>query len=750
MKRTEAELHARGEALFTADYLPEGTLFAAVFASPEAHGEISHLDTGAARSQAGVVAVLTAKDIPGENQIGNLIQDEPLLATREVHYVGQPIALVVANSEALARRALAAIHVVIQSRPAVFEPREAFKRGNLIGPVRTFVLGDVDRIWPRCEVMVEGRVDTGAQEHVYMETQNALAIPQEDGGLKVFSSTQAPSMGQRLIARVLGCAMHQIEVEVPRLGGAFGGKEEQATPWAALAALAAHRLQKPVKLALRRREDLRMTGKRHPYSSDFKMGLSKEGQILAYEAHYYQNAGATADLSTAVLERSLFHATGSYFIPNVRIQGACCRTNLPSNTACRGFGAPQATFVMEAALFRAAQVLKVDPAALQRKNLLREGDPFPYGMRVENCRAESCWEESVRRYELSALEERIARFNAEHGLEKKGIARLPLCFGISFTSTFLNQASALVHVYTDGSVSVSTGAIEVGQGVKAKIQAVAARTFSIAPARIKVENTTTTRIANASPTAASTAADLNGHATRLACLTIAKRLQETAARLLSCDRPEAIGIIDEMVYLDGVRTDLRWEQLIAQTYLDRIGLSAHAHYATPQIYFDRNQEKGRPFAYHVFGTAIVEVTLDGLRGTYRFDSIKVTHDAGASLHPAIDRGQVEGGAVQGLGWLTLEEILSDAQGRLLTDTLTDYKIPDLYFAPEVHVHFLEQAENPEGLFHSKAIGEPPFLYGIAGYFALLKAMQHFRPEVKMDFAAPLTPEKVLMALYAEA
>jgi xanthine dehydrogenase large subunit len=748
MQLTEAEFHARGESLFTADYLPEGTLFAAVFASPEAHGEISHLDIGALRNHAGVVAVLTARDVPGENQIGNIIQDEPLLAAREVHYAGQPIALVVAESEALARRALSEIHVAIRPKPAVFEPREAFRRGDLIGPVRSFALGDVDSTWPCCDVIVEGRVDTGAQEHLYMEMQNALAIPQENGGLRVFSSTQSPSMGQRIIARVLGCAMHQIEVEVTRLGGAFGGKEEQATPWAALAALAAHRLQKPVKLALRRSEDMRMTGKRHPYSSDFKMGLSREGKMLAYEAHYYQNAGATADLSTAVLERSMFHATGSYFIPNVRIQGACCRTNLPSNTACRGFGAPQATFVMEAAIFQAAQVLNVDPAALQRKNLLHEGDQFPYGMRVENCRAESCWEESVRRHEFATSAERIARFNAEHVLEKKGIAMIPLCFGISFTSTFLNQASALVHVYTDGSVSVSTGAIEVGQGVKAKIQAVAARTFSIAPERIKVESTSTTRIANASPTAASTAADMNGHATRLACLDIAKRLQGTAARLLSCVRPEAVAIVDEVIHLDGVKTGLHWEKLIAQTYLDRVSLSAHAHYATPKIHFDRNQEKGKPFAYHVFGTAVVEVTLDGLRGTYRFDSMKVVHDAGASLHPAIDRGQVEGGAVQGLGWVTLEEIIHDGRGRLLTDDLTSYKIPDLYFAPEVQVHFLEHAENPQGLFHSKAIGEPPFLYGIAGYFALLKAMQSFRPDVKIRFDAPLTPEKVLMALYA--
>ncbi len=351
--------------------------------------------------------------------------------------------------------------------------------------------------------------------------------------------------------------------------------------------------------------------------------------------------------------------------------------------------------------------------------------------------------------ELSALRERIAHFNAGNALQKKGLAMMPLCFGISFTSTFLNQASALVHVYADGSVSVSTGAVDVGQGVKAKIQEVAARTFSIAPDRIRVENTNTTRIANASPTAASTAADMNGHATRLACLTILQRLRQMAARLLSCDRLEEITIEDETVYLDGNRTDLRWEALIQQTYLERVALSAHAHYATPGIYFDRREEKGRPFAYHVFGTAIVEVTLDCLRGTYQFDAIKVVHDAGASLHSIIDRGQVEGGVVQGLGWVTLEEVVHDEQGRLLTDNLTNYKIPDLYFAPDVQVRFLEHAENPAGLFHSKAIGEPPFMYGIGGYFALLEAMRAFHPNVKIRYDAPLTPEKVLMALYSK-
>lgn len=748
MRHLDPFWHVRGESQFADDLItPEGLLFASVLASPVAHGRIVRLNTAPAKAVEGVYDVFTAAGIPGENQIGKMVQDEPLLAEGEVHYVGQPVALVVGRSAAVSRMAKQAIELEVETLPAIFCPREAYARGKWIEPPRTFSLGNVGSAWRDCDVIVEGKAESGAQEHLYLETQAAFAYPMENGGMRVVSATQSPSIVQLIIARILGLPMHRVEVDVPRLGGAFGGKEDQATPWAALAALAAYKLGKPVKLVLRRQEDIRMTGKRHPYSSDFKIGLTREGHILAYEVSFYQNAGAATDLSLAILERTLFHATNSYFIPNVRATAVSCYTNLPPNTAFRGFGGPQAMFVLECAIYKAAERMGIEPWVIQKKNLLKEGDAFPYGMQVRNAQGRRCWEVAEQKYGIENLRRKIQEFNAANLLQKKGLAWMPLCFGISFTSTFLNQAAALVHVYNDGSVSLSTAAVEMGQGVKAKIQQVAARIFSIDPGRIRVESTNTTRIANMSPTAASTGADMNGHATRLACLNILQRLKETAAKRLQESRPEEIEIVNEAVLLAGKKTDLDWEKLISAAYFDRVSLSSHAHYATPDIYFDRQTEKGCPFAYHVFGAAIVEATVDCLRGTYRIDTVRVVHDFGKSLDPLVDRGQVEGGIVQGMGWVTLEEVVHGKEGRLLTDTLSTYKVPDIHFAPQdIQIHFLENSDNPPGIFNSKAIGEPPFMYGIGAYFAVLNAMKAFRPNLQPELRAPLTPERVLLAL----
>jgi xanthine dehydrogenase large subunit len=538
--------------------------------------------------------------------------------------------------------------------------------------------------------------------------------------------------------------MNLVAVEVFRLGGGFGGKEDQATAWAAMAALAAHRLRRPARLVLDRQEDMRLTGKRHPYSSDFRIGLDREGRILAYEVTFYQNAGAAADLSPAILERTLFHASNSYRIPNVRATGISCRTHLPPFTAFRGFGAPQAMFVLEAAIFQAAERMGVDPAVLQEKNLLSEGDEFPYGQKVKACRARRCWGEAASAFGLEAARERVRRYNAEHALSRKGLALMPVCFGISFTTTFLNQAGALVHVYTDGSVSVSTGAVEMGQGVNNKILLVAGRTLGIAQRRLRMESTCTRRVANTSPTAASTGADLNGKAAELACLEIRSRLLNVAAAALSVGSVAAMEIRQETVFYKGQKTELTWEQLVQAAYAARINLSAQAHYATPGIFFDRAREKGEPFAYHVFGTAVVEATVDCLRGTAAIDSVRAVHDVGSSLSHLADRGQAEGGIVQGIGWMTLEELLYSDKGRLLTDTLSTYKIPDIRTAPaDIEVRFLADAPNPAAVLNSKAVGEPPFMYGIGAYFALLAALRAFRPGKPLPFAAPLTNEKIL-------
>lgn len=750
MRSYDSVQHVRGESKFVDDIAaPEGTLFGYVFYSPIAHGKIKSIDFNETLKVSGIHAVITAKDIPGENQIGGIILDEELFASNEVHYVGQPIALVIASDKVASHKGVKKIKAEFEKLKPVFDPREAFEKGNLIVPPRIFSLGDVDSVWQQCDYLIEGKVESGSQEHLYLETQGALAVPIEGGGVKIISSTQGPTAVQKIAARVLNMPMNKIEVDVPRLGGGFGGKEDQATAWSVMAALAALKLNQPVKIILPRQEDMRMTGKRHPYSSDYKIGLNKDGKILAYQAWYYQNAGASADLSTAILERTLFHSTNSYFIPNVKATAYCCRTNLPPFTAFRGFGGPQAMFVIESAIHKAAHVMGVDPSFIQKKNLLKEGDEFPYGQKTENCRVVKCFEENEKRFDFQSQSVRVKKFNDESKLYKKGIALMPVCFGISFTTTFLNQASALVHVYTDGSVNISTAAVEMGQGVNAKLMSVASRIFSINPDRIRIDTTNTSRVANTSPTAASKGADLNGYATIDACNLILERLKKVARELLSADESSTIEIKDEIVYLNSRATEIDWVKLINHAYVKRVSLSAQAHHATPSIYFDREKMKGDAFAYHVYGTALVEATVDCLRGTYVIDSVKVVHDFGTSIHPVTDRGQAEGGIVQGLGWMTLEEIIYNDEGKLLTDALSTYKVPDIHFAPkELEVHFLEDVPNPYGPFQSKAIGEPPFMYGIGGYFAIINAMKEFKPDKEIIYNAPITNEKVLMWLHS--
>ncbi|RJP64739.1 MAG: xanthine dehydrogenase [Ignavibacteriales bacterium] len=750
MSNYDSTQHVKGSSLFVDDVTaPEGLLYAAILTSPEAHGNILNIDFTEAEKAEGVKGIFSAKDIPGDNQIGGIILDEPLFAEDKVDFIGQPVAIVVAENQLTAKEAVKKIKLNIEKLPAVFDAREAFAKNELIIPPRTFTLGDVENTWNRCDIIVEHRVESGGQEHLYLETQGSLAHPTEGGGIKIISSTQSPTAAQKITARVLGLPMHKVEVDVTRLGGGFGGKEDQATAYAVMCALASFKLKRPVKLILSRQEDLRITGKRHPYSSDFKIGLSSDGKILAYEVTFYQNAGAAADLSPAILERTLCHCTNSYFIPNVKATGISCRTNLPPNTAFRGFGGPQGMFVLESAIYRAAEKMGIDPSVIQEKNLLNEEDEFPYGQKVQNCNIRRCWNQTKDQFIYDEIKSKVVAFNNSNKLYKKGVALMPITFGISFTSTFLNQANALVHVYTDGSVSVSTAAIEMGQGVNEKMRNIAASVFSVNIDRIKVNSTNTSRNANTSPTAASSGADMNGKATEIACNNILERLLETAAKELKSPGT-SIKILNEKIYVDGTETDLTWTKLVQAAYFSRVNLSSHAHYSTPDIYFDKTINKGKPFAYHVFGVSIIETTLDCIRGTYEIDSVKVVHDFGKSLNQLIDRGQAEGAIVQGIGWMTMEELLYNDDGKLLTDTLSTYKVPDIFFAPkEILVHFLEDAPNPNAVFNSKAIGEPPFMYGIGSYFSLMNAMKAFRNNNHYKFISPLTNERVLVSLYAE-
>lgn len=728
--------------------LINGTLFGAAFGSPVAHGRVNSLDVAAAAQMPGVVRVFTYKDITGENQIGGIIPDEPLFAEQETHFCGMPLAFVVATSVDAARAAVKKIQADITPLPVITDPREAQAKGELIIPPRTFRLGDTANAWQQCAHIFEGRADTNGQEHLYIETQGAYAVPQENEVIRIYSSTQGPTAVQRAVSKALGLPMHQLDVEVTRLGGGFGGKEDQANTWAALCALAAHHLKKPVKYALHRMEDIAMTGKRHPYSSDFKIGLDADLKIIAYEVTFYQNAGAAADLSPAVLERTLFHCTNSYFIPHVTATAYSCRTHLPPNTAFRGFGGPQGMFVIEAAIAKAATALGVPASAIQQQNLHHTGDTFPYGQLAQS-EAPACWQKAEELYDAAAIRQSIHDFNVANTLYKKGMAFMPVCFGISFTKTLMNQARALVHVYTDGSVSISTGAVEMGQGVNTKILQVAARAFSIPPERIRIQPTSTFRIANTSPSAASATADLNGKATWMACQAIMERLKQVAAEALQTDTA-AITLQDEQVFVHGKASGWDWKKLLMAAYVKRVNLSEHAHYATPGIHFDTSREKGHPFAYHVYGAAIVEVTVDCLRGTYTIDAVKVVHDYGASMNPAIDQGQMEGGIVQGIGWMTMEEVIYDAEGRLRSNALSTYKVPDIYAVPKtIQLQALDTRQDNLAIFRSKAVGEPPLMYGIGAWFALRDAILAFHPAADIPFSAPMTPEKVLMALYSK-
>jgi len=750
MQNIDSFTHVRGESVYLDD-IPElkGTLHAIVYDSQIAHGKITSLDISQAQISEGVVKVIISKDIPGENQIGGIIPDEQLLADDIVDFAGMPIAIIVAESIECARKALKKITVTIEPLPVITDPREAARQNKLIVPPRTFSIGDSSSAWNECEYIYEGIAESGGQEHLYIETQGAYAIPMENGNIKLYSSTQGPTAVQRTVARVLGVAMHKIEVDVTRLGGGFGGKEDQASSWATMAALAATLLKKPVKCVLHRMDDMRMTGKRHPYSTDFKIGLSKDYKILAYEATFYQNAGAAADLSPAVMERTLFHSNNTYFLPNAKVTAYSCKTNLPPNTAFRGFGGPQGMFVIESAIAHAAEQLKIPATVIQQRNLIKDGNEFHYGQIASNSNAVSCWNHADKLFRFEDHRKLIEQFNAENVLVKKGMAVMPICFGISFTKTLMNQARALVHVYSDGSVGISTGAVEMGQGVNTKMLQVAERIFSISPSRIKIESTNTTRVANTSPSAASATADLNGKATEIACRNIYERIISRAAIELNANAAE-LSIKNEVVFKNDQPTLLTWTKLIMQCFLNRISLSEHAHYATPEIHFDATKEKGHPFAYHVYGTAIVVVTVDCLRGTYEFDSVKIVHDFGKSMNTLIDRGQIEGGVVQGIGWMTMEEVVYNSDGRLLSNALSTYKVPDIYSVPkEIYIATLETEGHDNAIFKSKAVGEPPLMYGIGAYFAIRNAVKAFNPEAKISFHAPFTPERVMLGLYGD-
>ena len=744
MKNDDTLMHVRGTSQFVDDIPVPGCLHAALFTSPVAKGRILSLDVSKAAAAPGVAAVYTHKDVPGLNQVGHVFKDQPLLAVDAVEYIGQPIALVVADTKRNAKKALKLITADIEKLEPMLDPRAAAAAGQIHGKKRVQVHGDPDAAFAKCKHIFEGRLESGPQEHFYFETQRALAVPGEHDTIKVYASAQSPGAFHHHLAEVLGIPMHKVELDIRRLGGGFGGKESTAV-WIVAPAMAAFLLKRPVKLMLERNEDIATTGKRHAYEYDYRLGLDAEGNILAYDITLYQHAGACADISTAVLGRSFLHVCGSYRIPNIRVTGLSCRTNIPPNNAFRGFGVPQGTYAIEAALSAAAYKLGLEPEALKKKNLLKDGDTLPYGVTLSGVNSARCWETLDAKAHIAQRRAAVAAYNKAHKDTKKGLAAVPVCFGISFAQTALNQASSLVHIYVDGSVAVSTGAVEMGQGVNAKIRIVAARTLGVPLERVRVETTNTSRIPNASPTSASTGADLNGMATKYACERLRDRLAAFAAGVLKADLA-SVTIKDGEVLVAGKPAGLGWNKLAKDAQWARVDLGEHAFYATPNLHYDMEKEQGRPFAYYAYGTSLTEVKLDCLRGTYTLEAVDVVQDVGESLSPEIDRGQTEGAVAQGMGWATMEQLRYAHDGRVLTG-VSAYKVPDIKFLPaHFDVTLLKDSTNPYAVCNSKAVGEPPFVHGIGAYLAVADALRAARPDREPP-ALPLTPEKAFMHLH---
>ncbi len=718
-----AHLHVTGQAVYVADLPgPLGTLHAALVPSPVAHGRLLGLDASALPSG---TPFFTAEHVPGHLHIGPSVQDEPLLARDELIYRGQPVALVLADSPARARALAGLVRVQVEELPPVLGIDAAIAADSWLTQPHRIARGDLAQAFAEAAHVVEGRVESPAQDHFYLETQAALVLPEEDGCLRVLSSTQHPSEVQAEVAAVLGLPSHRVSCEVPRMGGGFGGKESQASLFACLAALGAFHTGRPVKLVLDRDEDMANTGKRHPFRLDYRFAFDASGQILAAEVLLTSDGGATADLSGPVMDRALFHVDNVFYLPVVELVGRVCRTHRPSNTAFRGFGGPQGMLALEQALDRLAERLELDPAELRRRNLYAEGQPAPYGQAITNNRLPRLLDELMASSDYGARRAEIAAFNASSPWLKRGLGLQLVKFGISFTMSVLNQAGALVQIYRDGSVQLNHGGTEMGQGLHTKMRAIAAQELGVTTSAVRVMRTHTDKVPNTSATAASSGTDLNGAAVRAACQTLLDRLAPVRADL---------------------GPDASLAELASAAWARQISLSATGFYATPGIAYDHATGSGTPFFYFAFGGGVFEVELNGLTGEHRLVRADILHDVGDGLVPSIDRGQVEGAFVQGMGWMTGEEVLLDASGRCLTHGPSTYKIPSVGDIPlDLRVALLQDAPQPGVVGGSKAVGEPPFVLGLGLIRALRQAVAAFGPG-EVELSLPATGEALLRAV----
>ncbi|MCG8707830.1 xanthine dehydrogenase molybdopterin binding subunit [Brenneria sp. 4F2] len=745
-----AQRHVSGEALYIDDrQLPPGTLHLAPRLSEHAHARVLNIDTAPCYLIPGVERVITWRDVPGKLDIGALAPGDPLLVKDEVTFHGQVVLVVAAEDEDVARRAAAAAIIEYQPLDAVLDPEEALARGDFVDETHRHRRGDADAALAAAPRRMSGKLRIGGQEHFYLETQASVVVPEENA-MNVYCATQNPTEVQKLVASVLGLNMHDITVDMRRIGGSFGGKETQATGIACLCAVAAYLTRRPAKMRLSRHDDMLMTGKRHPFVVRYEVGYNEQGLLLALKMDLIADCGHSADLSSSVVDRAMFNADNAYYLSDVVVTGYRCRTHTVTNTAFRGFGGPQGMVAIEDVIDRIAAACGRDPLEIRRLNYYRinERNVTHYGQPVDDNLLAEMTEQLSQSARYAQRRAAIDAWNKASPVLKRGLALTPIKFGISFTASFLNQAGALLLMYTDGTLMLNHGGTEMGQGLHTKIIQVVASVLDVPAQSIRITATNTGKVPNTSPTAASSGTDLNGKAAENAARRLKQRLIELLCReyrLAAHDIAFHNGMVKAGEKL------MTMAEVAQLAHFRQVSLASQGYYATPSIYYDRDQGEGRPFYYYVYGMTCSEVVVDTLTGEYRVVQTDILHDVGDSLNPAIDIGQVEGGFIQGMGWLTSEELVWNEQGRLLTDGPASYKIPTFGECPRrFNVRLVENRANPkQTVFHSKAIGEPPFMLAIAVWCALRDAIASLATgRVAVDLDIPATPERVLAAIDA--
>jgi xanthine dehydrogenase large subunit len=740
--------HVAGRAAFIDDIRePEGVLHMAVGGAPIAAGQLLSLDVTAVRAVPGVVAVLTAKDIPGKNDVSPIAGDDPIFVSDRIEFHGQVVFAVIATNRDAARRAARLAKMETAAGTANVSVDDALRAGTHVLPDATFRRGESAAALERSAKRLKGRLRIGGQEHFYLEGQVALAIPGEDGDMLIYTSTQHPSEVQHLVAKALKVPDVAVTVEVRRMGGAFGGKETQAAQWAAIAALGARLTGRPCKIRLDRDDDMSLTGKRHDFLAGYEVGFDEQGNILAFETVMASRCGYSADLSGGINDRAMFHADNAYFLPAATISTKRMKTNTVSNTAFRGFGGPQGMMVAERVIDEISWALKLDPLDVRKRNFYRAGhDVTPYGMTVEDNILPGIVERCEMVSEYRRRRRAIEAFNGASRTIKRGLALTPVKFGISFTTSHLNQAGALVHVYQDGSIHLNHGGTEMGQGLYIKVAQVVAEEFGVDLDNVKITATTTAKVPNTSPTAASAGTDMNGMAARNAAATIKQRLTAFAAEAHKVPADQ-IDFRDNRVFVGN--QSFTFAEMVRQAYLGRVSLSSTGFYKTPKISWDAKTGQGRPFFYFSYGAACSEVAVDITTGEMKVQRVDIVHDVGRSLNPAVDIGQIEGGFVQGMGWLTTEELVFAENGRLMTHAPSTYKIPCASDVPEqFRVALWDGGNREDTIYHSKAVGEPPLMLAISVFAAIADAIHSLNPDRPVPLDAPATPESILHAVQA--